>query len=187
MGRGRSDSPNIGGRQAVEEMYVEIFTWMVAHRRDPAFLADLCGMCLDRLTDVACGKVVPTDEEWAAVAAATGVPETQLRSAVDPLHAPDHDPLQCYSIKKTAEILEVGRDRVDDLVQTGELASITLGERTIRIPRWAIDEMQNRLAGRGRVKGKGSCTAEPRDPPPPPWDPPERHPDDPPTGRPRLL
>ena len=168
-------------------MYEAIFTWMVAHRRDPAFLADLCGMSLDRLKDVACGKVVPTDEEWAAVAAATGVPETQLRSAVDPPHAPDHDPLQCYSIKKTAEILEVGRDRVDTLIDTGELLIVVHGERTMRVRRSAIESMLDRIERRGRAKGRAPSPPQgPGAPPPPPRDPPGGAPDDEPSER-RLL
>ena len=169
-------------------MYEPIFTWMVAHRRDPAFLADLCGMSLDRLTDVACGKVVPTDEEWAAVAAATGVPETQLRSAVDLPHAPDHDPLQCYSIKKTAEILEVGRDRVDTLIDTGELPIVVHGERTMRVRRSAIESMLDRLERRGRAKGRTpSPPQDPGDRPAPPRNPSGSDEDDTPPEPPRLL
>lgn len=164
-----------------------IFTWMAVHRRDPAFLADLCGMSPDRLRDLACGKVVPTDDEVAALATAIGLPESELRSAIGSSPAAtvdDHDPLKCFTIREAAVILRVGRDRVDALVETGQLASIALGERTIRISRRAIDELLDRLEQHGRDKGQSSAPQNPRDPP---RDPPERHPDDPPTGRPRLL
>ena len=168
-------------------LYDAIFAWMVMHRRDPHFLADRCGISPDRLRDLACGKADPNDDEVAALAAAIGRPASELRSAIasSPAAAVD-DPLQCLTIREAAVLLHVGRDRVDALVESGQLATVALGERTIRIPRWAIAEMEMRVAGQGRVT-KWSAPPHSGAAPPPPRDPPGPYADDPPTGRPRLL
>ena len=42
------------------------------------------------------------------------------------------------TVRETARILSLGRDRVYELVNRGDLPSVRLGERTIRIPRHAL-------------------------------------------------
>ena len=45
-----------------------------------------------------------------------------------------------YDVAQTAKVLGVGRDCVYELVASGELPSVRLGERTIRIPRHLLEK-----------------------------------------------
>ena len=122
-------------------LFEVIFTWLAEHRRDPAYLADLCEVDLDRLTALVCGQAVPTDHELAMLADVTGVPvddiqrgaetETETRLAVV-------NPATCYGASEVAELLGTSADTVYGMMSDGRLYWVRVGEKLKRVPHFAL-------------------------------------------------
>jgi excisionase family DNA binding protein len=60
---------------------------------------------------------------------------------------PRVDDLELLSFRDVAKLLHCHRERVAELVATGELKSVPVGRRLRRVPRWALREYQRGLVG----------------------------------------
>ncbi len=62
----------------------------------------------------------------------------------------DPEPI-LYDVATAAKVLSLGKDAVYELVASGELPSIRLGERTIRIPRALLEKWVAARSQGGRL------------------------------------
>jgi excisionase family DNA binding protein len=54
-------------------------------------------------------------------------------------------------VAQTAKVLSLGKDKVYDLIASGKLPSIRLGERCVRVPRHLLEQWIESRAQGGRV------------------------------------
>ena len=181
-------------------IYEVVLTWCMAHRRDPGYLADLCGMTPEHLRDLACGKTVPTEAEWAMLSEVMGIPvEDMKRGAEGPRGSVRGvDPAQCYSAADMAKLVGASVDTVYGMMADSRLYWISVGDRLKKVPHFAMIgflmgypwEVQRMMASppHSHFVPDGQTVPQPQssgDSPPPPRVPPERGKDDG-TTEPRL-
>ena len=164
-----------------------LLSWMRTHGHTIDYVARQCGIDEYHLLEMLCDETSATGEDLEALARVIDVPVETLRRVPDAEPAMARlDPLRSYDIKQVADFLDVGRDRIEHLLDTGELGHIRWGVRTIRIPGFAIEETLRASMRYGRVEDE-SCAPHHTvgHSPPPTRVPPERDEDDtlPPPGR----
>lgn len=71
--------------------------------------------------------------------------EVRSASKVDLAHLPP-----VLRVDEVAEVLRIGRRAAYDLVATGQLASVRVGHRTIRVPRAAVERFLDAEPADGR-------------------------------------
>jgi excisionase family DNA binding protein len=64
---------------------------------------------------------------------------------------PNDPELILYDVPTTARVLSIGKDAVYELVASGELPSVRISERTIRIPRHLLEKWIESRATGGRA------------------------------------
>ena len=122
-----------------------LLTWMSKEERTVGYVSRTAGIASERLIDLLAAAVAPTDDELDALATATGLPADDLRGDAEVTGDLATDPLRCYTVAEAASILQVSQDTVRKEIRSRLLHHVVLGERALRIPRYAIED---RLAGR---------------------------------------
>lgn len=137
-----------------------ILAWMHDDERTVGYLAKRSGIAADRLIDLMTGNGTPDTDEIAALAQTTGLSVEDLRhDAEASRHDTPIDPLRCYTVVQASALLGVSPDTVRKETRDGTLRHVVLGQRSIRIPRRAIEE---------RLSPPGNQLAPPATHPAPP-------------------
>ena len=116
-----------------------ILRWLHQEDRALAYLVVATAISVDELIAIITGAIAPTVEQLNALAEATGLDVQDLQQAAM-YNPPDH--LRAFTIVQVAERLQVSDDTV-----RGRLGYVTLGERTIRIPWSALEDLLNWRGG----------------------------------------
>ena len=128
-----------------------ILRWMADQDRSPGYLTTKTGIDVDRIVDLISGATAITLLEAPVLAKATGFTEEQLQEAATSTGSAERpsapDPLQCLTVKDVAGLLQVSEDTVRSAIDVGSLPSMRVGERTIRIPRLALEQHLVQVGG----------------------------------------
>ena len=115
-----------------------LLRWLHQEDRTLAYLVVATAINADDLIAITTGAIAPTAEQLNALAEATSLDiESLQQAAMD--SPPDH--LRAFNIVQVAERLLVSDDTVRREMARGRLGYVTLGERTIRIPWNALEEL----------------------------------------------
>ena len=119
-----------------------ILTWMVEQDRTVTYLARRADLDVDVLVSFITGDLPSETQSLEALEVAMGLPRGELQAGV-PEDTPDRTPvdsLQCFTVKEVAERMHVSEDVVRQEMAHGVLPFITVGVRSQRIPREALEE-----------------------------------------------
>ena len=117
-----------------------ILAWMHDEDRTVGHLARRSGIPADRLIELLAGAEL-TGDEALALANLTGMPVEELRDNSSVTESGrSADPLRCYTVAEASALLGVSPDTIRKEISQGTLAHVVLGQRSIRIPRRAIEE-----------------------------------------------
>ena len=144
--------------------------WMAAQDRSPAHLADKAGLGADRLVALIAGEVIPSEEDVAVLAAATGIPGHELRADLSDSPGAswrEVDPLHCYKPAEAAAILGIGIDTVRYELKAGKIEYHVLGEKAVRITRAALERRLTAQERKANADERAARTEAPRSDPPP--------------------
>lgn len=64
----------------------------------------------------------------------------------EPLTTTDETTARFYTVKEAAEILNVSIPTLRKAIDSGQIPSVTVGEKTVRIPKQAIDRIASGVA-----------------------------------------
>ena len=123
-----------------------LIRWMYEEEHSVGYVARRSGIAAARLIELLAGAG-PTGDEVSALANLTGMKVDELQvDAPASASGTSTDPLHCYTVAEAAALLQVSPDTVRKEVKAGTLHHVVLGERALRIPRYAIED---RLGGSG--------------------------------------
>lgn len=115
-----------------------LLRWLHQEDRTIAYLVVATAINPDELINIFTSAIAPTSEQLNALTEATGLDLQDLQQAA--MDSPP-DRLLAFTINQVAERLQVSDDTVRREMARGRLGYVTLGERTVRIPWSALEEL----------------------------------------------